>query len=296
MGNHHHTAADCAATDIVLLFDRSASMSGGNLKRMQRLGKHFVDEMTSAACCNMPGLLPNGMRIGIVSYGKCATIDAPLISSARELNQAIDQLTASGKTNHSAGFERAWQMLSQSQARQKVILLFTDACAQALRQAYEKDGIELQIIDETESGGNDMYNNNNYNCNNNNNNDQYDRSNYTGSCTQLQHVECDTELENTGRVVQLDVTVRRVCPGKRVALGVMLYEQDENGNQEARGIKTMTIDAHHENCPRDVQVQGIEFVLPDDIALASPRRFSANVIAHHIDTDYQPCRSGVVLR
>ncbi len=296
MGNTHTTTADFAAADIILLFDRSASMSGAPLRRMQHLGKSYIDEMTRAACCNMPGLLPNGMRIGIVSYGKCATIDAPLITSAKELHQAIDQLTACGKTNHSAGFERAWQMLCQSQAQQKMILLFTDACAQTLRQAYEKDGIELQIIGETESGGNDMYSNN-YNGNNTyNTNDHCDRCNYTGSCTQLQHVDCETELENTGRVVQLDVTVRRVCPGKRVALGVMLYEQDESGNREARGIKTLTIDAHHENCPRDVQVQGIEFVLPDDIALANPRRFSANVIAHHIDTDYQPCHSGVVLR
>lgn len=285
MGHRNQPAADFAATDIVLLFDRSASMCGGTLKRMQHLGKRFVDEMTSAACCNMPGLLPNGMRIGIVSYGRCATIDAPLISSARELHQAIDQLTASGKSNHEAGFARAWQMLSQSQAQQKIILLFTDACAQTLRREFEKDGISLQIIDETESGGNDMY----YN-------DHCERCDATGTCTQLQHVECETELESTGRVVQLDVTVRRVCPGKRVALGVMLYEQDENGNQEARGIKTLTIDAHHENCPRDVQVQGIEFVLPDDLTLANPRRFTARVIAHHIDTDYQPCHSGVVLR
>lgn len=51
----------------------------------------------------------------------------------------------------------------------------------------------------------------------------------------------DTYLESLGRIIQLDVTVRNVCPGKRVALAVILTEVDENGEEYQRGMKAMTI-------------------------------------------------------
>lgn len=54
----------------------------------------------------------------------------------------------------------------------------------------------------------------------------------------------DTYLESLGRIIQLDVTVRNVCPGKRVALAVILTEVDENGEEYQRGMKAMTIPAH----------------------------------------------------
>lgn len=54
----------------------------------------------------------------------------------------------------------------------------------------------------------------------------------------------DTELESLGRIVQLDVTVKNVCPGKRVALGVILTEVDSEGMEYQRGMKAITIPAH----------------------------------------------------
>lgn len=36
-------------------------------------------------------------------------------------------------------------------------------------------------------------------------------------------------LESLGRILQLDVTVKNVCPNKRVALAVILTEVDEHG-------------------------------------------------------------------
>ena len=37
-------------------------------------------------------------------------------------------------------------------------------------------------------------------------------------------------LSSLGRILQLDVTVKNVCPNKRVALAVILTEVDQNGN------------------------------------------------------------------
>lgn len=48
-------------------------------------------------------------------------------------------------------------------------------------------------------------------------------------------------LESLGRIIQMDVTIKNVCPGKRVALAAILTEVDENGMEYQRGSKAMTI-------------------------------------------------------
>ena len=106
----------------------------------------------------------------------------------------------------------------------------------------------------------------------------------------------DTYLESLGRIVQLDVTVRNVCPGKRVALAVILTEVDENGEEYQRGMKAMTIPAHDSPTCRDILVRCIKFVVPEDLdvsgntgRLCNQRNFKARFIAHNIDTDYRCC-------
>lgn len=106
----------------------------------------------------------------------------------------------------------------------------------------------------------------------------------------------DICMEGLGRIVQLDVTLRSVCPRKRVALAVLLHEVDEGGNEHKRGMKVMTVPAHTgENC-RDVTVRCITFVLPEDLdvsdgtsAICNQRNFRARFIAHYIDHDYNCC-------
>lgn len=109
----------------------------------------------------------------------------------------------------------------------------------------------------------------------------------------------DTYLESTGRIVEMDVTVKNVCPGKRVALAVILTEVDENGLEHQRGMKTMTLPAHSYPTCRDMLVKCIRFVLPDDLdvsgdepqSMCGTRSLRARVIAHNIDTDYRCCES-----
>ncbi len=55
----------------------------------------------------------------------------------------------------------------------------------------------------------------------------------------------DMYMQSMGRIAQMDVTIKNVCPGKRVALAVILTEVDQAGQEHARGLKTVTVPAHH---------------------------------------------------
>lgn len=106
----------------------------------------------------------------------------------------------------------------------------------------------------------------------------------------------DLMMGSLGRIVQLSVTLRNVCPGKRVALAALLHEVDANGLEHKRGMKTMTIPAHTRQGCQDVAVRCIKFVLPEDLdvsgtagSLCNTRRFRARFIAHYIDNDFDCC-------
>lgn len=106
----------------------------------------------------------------------------------------------------------------------------------------------------------------------------------------------DIVLESTGRILQLDVTVRNVCPNKRVALAVILNEVDPEGSEYRRGMKTMTLPAHTEASCRDVTVRCVKFVLPEDLDVSgtgtgtcSARSFNARFFANYIDSDFECC-------
>lgn len=111
----------------------------------------------------------------------------------------------------------------------------------------------------------------------------------------------DVYMESQGRILQLDVNVKNVCPGKRVALAVMLSEVDQQGNEYQRGMKTLTIPAHNHPTCRDVLVKCVKFVLPEDLdvsgstpnAMCNTRNFKARFIAHHIDSDHHCCEQPV---
>lgn len=113
----------------------------------------------------------------------------------------------------------------------------------------------------------------------------------------------ETYLESLERILQLNVTVKNVCPGKRVALAVILTELGADGTEYQRGMKAITIPAHNEPKCRDVLVKCIKFVLPEDLdvsgenpqAICNARNFKVRFIAHAIDTDYRCCDSVITL-
>lgn len=106
----------------------------------------------------------------------------------------------------------------------------------------------------------------------------------------------DLALDSLGRILQLDVTLRNVCPGKRVALAVILTEVDTSGNEFSRGLKTMVIPAHTAPSCRDVTVRCVKFVLPEalDVSggtdrLCNQRAFRARFLANYIDNSFVCC-------
>lgn len=113
----------------------------------------------------------------------------------------------------------------------------------------------------------------------------------------------DVYLESQGRIPQLGATIKHVCPGKRVALAVILTEVDGNGDEHQRGMKTLTVPAHDGPACRNVRVGCLKFVVPEDLdvsgnspySLCNPRKFQARLIAHYMDTEFRCCDASVTL-
>ena len=109
----------------------------------------------------------------------------------------------------------------------------------------------------------------------------------------------DVYMQSMGRIAQIDVRLKNVCPYKRVALAVILTEVDQAGQEHQRGLKAFTIPAHSYPECRDIVVRCIKFVLPEDLNVSGPsetsmcstRNLRARFIAHHIDNNYQCCGS-----
>lgn len=103
-------------------------------------------------------------------------------------------------------------------------------------------------------------------------------------------------LESLGRILQLDVTLKNICPHRRVALAVVLTEVDDYGKEHKRGLKTLVVPAHNRTGCRDVTVRCIKFVLPEELDVSGPtdaicdsRKFKARFIANYVDNDFTCC-------
>lgn len=412
--------------EIVLILDRSRSMSGSPMANLKVGAKTFIDIIAESTGGTADGEIGYGSRIGIVSFAATATQNTGLITSVSELKSAVDLLTTGGSTNHSDAFEKALDLFDFSVDDNKVMVMFTDGetttggdAAPAAASAKAK-GVTIYCIGLSGSGGfnedalNEWASSPPY---------AYvaitpdeekleeifadlaknivkpgatgveirdvvnpcfkitsvktptkgtastDGSNalrwkipelgvsypegaelvftvqHVGDCTgeievnesitysdneknkvdfpsPLVNVSCGTvvtpeecpppvtvcfdvcedsleanageiEMGSLGRILQLDVTLKNVCPGKRVALAVILTEEASCGRELTRGFKTLTIPAHNKGGCRNVTVRCIRFVLPEDLntsscqsTLCCKRKIKARVLANYIDADF----------
>ena len=90
-------------TDIVLVLDRSGSMTGQPLADLKLGAKTFID-IIAEATQGSSDFIGSGSRIGLVSFASGASIGMPLTDNVESLKNAVDALTASGSTNHAAAF------------------------------------------------------------------------------------------------------------------------------------------------------------------------------------------------
>ena len=114
-GKNHATTSD-----IVLLIDRSGSMSGSKLTAAQNAAQNFVNQL-------MPDPTKTNIRIAVVSFAGNVTVDSGFKTAAdkQDLIDAID-FTANGGTFIQAGLKQASALLSSSVADSKNIVLLGD--------------------------------------------------------------------------------------------------------------------------------------------------------------------------
>ena len=118
-----------------------------------------------------------------------------------------------------------------------------------------------------------------------------------GGCSDIfEYSAGDILLTSQGRILQLDLNLSQVCPGRRVALAVILNELDEEGEEHQRGMKVLAIPAHHQSQCADVLVRCISFVLPEEpdqpscqCSMCNERHFTVRTICHYIDSGYACC-------
>ena len=87
----------------------------------------------------------------------------------------------------------------------------------------------------------------------------------------------------TGRIVELELSLCSVCPHRRIALAVQLYDGEEGGFSS---LKTFELPAHCGPGCRDLRVRGIRFAVPDGACQCSRRALRARVLANYMDTDF----------
>lgn len=416
-------------TDMVLILDRSRSMTGSPLASLKEGAKTFIDIIDESTDGTQDGQIGGGSHIGIVSFSTTATQDAQLITSVAALKNTVDALTAGGSTNHADAFTKALQLFNPASTNARVMIMFTDGRttsggdANAVATLAKAQGVLIYVIGLVGDGGLDQQaiedwasdpsstyvsiapteaelvklfedlakNISKPGATNIVLRDQVDScfritglsAPTKGSATQINdttvewridalgatqpeaatfeftvrhvgdcsgdvevneaitysdsegnvvhfpspeiEIDCGTDvhpepcpepvdveidgcesaveydagtlaLDSLGRMLQLDVTLQRVCPNRRVALAVILSEVDDNGVEYKRGIKTMTIPAHTRATCQDVKLRCIRFVLPEDLdvsgtanEICNARSFRARFIAHYIDHDFDCC-------
>ncbi|MGM0606536.1 MAG: vWA domain-containing protein [Halobacteriota archaeon] len=136
--------ADGGDVDVLLVLDRSGSMSG-SMTGMKDAAKGLVDELDSSVA-----------NVGLVSYASSASLDQELTDAHGDVNSAIDGLSAGGGTNIEDGVVTAQDELNngtnaRSGAR-KIMVVMSDGEATrggdpvVAADDAKDDGIELFTV------------------------------------------------------------------------------------------------------------------------------------------------------
>ncbi|MCB2178401.1 VWA domain-containing protein [bacterium] len=132
--------------EVVLVIDRSGSMSGDNLLMAQNSAQMFVD------------LMRPGDKIGVVSFNSTAYIEFPLqeilspdapgyIDIKAQAQTAIEQITAGGGTSIGAGLETGRQQLNENGLDDPIRLMVLLSDGEETNAPYYDDVLPSIIAD-----------------------------------------------------------------------------------------------------------------------------------------------------
>ncbi len=107
--------ASSDSRDIVLVLDTSGSMSGTPLNETKAASEKFVETV-----------LKEDASVGIVTYESDAHQVTSFTKHPKLLQNSINSINSGGNTNIEAGLKKAEEMLSQSTAEKKIIVLMSD--------------------------------------------------------------------------------------------------------------------------------------------------------------------------
>ena len=328
----------CPPTDVVLVLDRSGSMTPDRLPYMKQGAHRAVDLLCGS----------RDLRLGLVTYAAAPRLDVPLTRQAGELHRAIRSIAARGCTRHAPALQLAGTLFDDP-GRRKVVLLFTDGGTTGPEDplqavfALKKQGVELfclglgpclppleqWVSDPTEShlavtdhpcrlpdlfaalveplacrepgcpalpevcppppeclGCGCSRPVRPQPC--------PDSAGFRISCCRETTVVDlpDHCLSGLGRMIYLNVTLKAICPNKRLAVAVQLLEVDRCGREHPCGLRFFEIPAQGGTVCRDLKLNCIRFVVPEGgccSSLCRSRCFRAKVMANYLDTDLVDC-------
>lgn len=114
------TTTPAASTDVVLVIDASGSMNKeGKLENAQKAAEDFAEIVLGEEA-------QGENRIAVVSYAENASTKCELSEHLNTVEDAIDAIGANGGTNIQAGIKAARDLLKDSKADNKIILVLSD--------------------------------------------------------------------------------------------------------------------------------------------------------------------------
>ena len=122
------TSQDIPETDIVLVIDRSASMSKNGSPKMNNAKKAAVSFVDKFFGTGADQGYKNKVQIAVVSYSDSATANVGLTNQKESLTSAINGIRAKGGTHIQAGIYRAQQILDADKREKvkKLIVVLSD--------------------------------------------------------------------------------------------------------------------------------------------------------------------------
>lgn len=132
-----------------------------------------------------------------------------------ELKAAVDSLAAGGFTNHADAFAKANALFDPNSTNAKVMVMFTDGKTTAGPDPSVQIDCGTVVQPEPYPVPIDVA--------------------VSGCQDALEYDLGDVYLESAGRILQLNVNLKNVCPRKRVALSIALSEVDQQGNEYQLG-------------------------------------------------------------